>query len=157
MKYAAKTTVTVEQTRNEIERTLKRYGADRFMYGWENSAAVVMFEISNRRVRFTLPLPPKSEFELTANYRQRRSTTAVEAAWEQACRQRWRALALSIKAKLETVESGIATFEEEFLARIVLPDNSTVWQFMHPQIETAYQQGDMPRMLPGIGETGREN
>lgn len=157
MRYAANTSVSVEQTRNEIEKTLKRYGADRFMYGWETNAAVVMFEIQNRRVRFTLPLPPKSDFKLTPRFRERRSAGKIEAAWEQACRQRWRALALSIKAKLETVESGIATFEEEFLARIVLPDNSTVWQFMHPQIETAYQQGEMPKMLPGLGETGRTN
>jgi hypothetical protein len=43
-------------------------------------------------------------------------------AWKQAYHQRWRALALAIKA----VESGIATFEEEFLAHIALPNGSTV-------------------------------
>ena len=35
--------------------------------------------------------------------------------WEQACRQRWRALALVIKAKLEAIDAEISTFEEEFL------------------------------------------
>lgn len=157
MRYAANTSVSVDQTRSEIEKMLKRYGAEKFMYGWEANAAVVAFQIRDRHVRFVLPLPPKSEFQFTPNLRNRRSAASVEAAHEQACRQRWRALALSIKAKLEAVESGIATFEEEFLARIVLPDNSTVWQFMHPQIEMAYQSGVMPKMLPGIGETGRAN
>lgn len=157
MKYAAKTGVSVDQTRTEIEKTLKRYGADKFMYGWESNAAVVAFQIQNRHVRFVLPLPPKSEYQFTPSLRNRRSAASVESAWDQACRQRWRALALSIKAKLEAVESGIATFEEEFLARIVLPDNSTVWQFMHPQIETAYEHGSMPKLLPGIGESGKVN
>jgi hypothetical protein len=72
---------------------------------------------------------------------------------EVARRQRWRALALAIKAKLEAVESGIATFEEEFMAYIVLPDGQTVGEFLSPQIEAAYSSGRMPPLLPGIGET----
>ena len=32
---------------------------------------------------------------------------------------------------------------------MVLPDNSTVAQFLLPQIEQAYLVGDMPNMLPG--------
>ena len=43
----------------------------------------------------------------------------------------------------------ITTFEEEFLSYIVLPDNSTVGEYMLPQIESAYQSDEMPRMLPG--------
>ena len=42
------------------------------------------------------------------------------------CRQRWRALNLAIKAKLEAVESGIVTFDQEFLAHIVGPSGQTV-------------------------------
>jgi hypothetical protein len=72
----------------------------------------------------------------------------VDAAWEQACRQRWRALALVVKAKLEAVECGISTFEEEFLAWMMLPDGSTVGDRMLPQLETAYRTGQMPPLLP---------
>ena len=32
-KYAAQTEVTSTRSRDEIERTLERYGADQFMYG----------------------------------------------------------------------------------------------------------------------------
>ena len=50
------------------------------------------------------------------------TAAAQQAAWEQVCRQRWRALLLIIRAKLEAVASGITTLENEFLANIVLPD-----------------------------------
>lgn len=79
----------------------------------------------------------------------RRTADAAEKAHQQAVRQRWRVLALIVKAKLEATETGIITFEEEFLSYIVLPDNSTVGEYMLPQIESAYQNGEMPRMLPG--------
>jgi hypothetical protein len=66
-----------------------------------------------------------------------------------ACRARWRALALVIKAKLEAVESGITTFEEEFLAHIVLPDGTTLGQWAAPRLAHVYDTGAMPPMLPG--------
>lgn len=56
-------------------------------------------------------------------------------------------MALVIKAKLEAVEAGIAAFEEEFLAHIVLPNGSTVGQFMMPQIAAVYETGRMPPLL----------
>jgi len=55
-----------------------------------------------------------------------------------------------IKAKLEAVEAGIAVFEDEFMANIVLPNGSTVSQFMLPQIAQAYESGNMPNMLPDL-------
>jgi hypothetical protein len=156
MKYASQTEVSSERSRAEIERTVTRYGASGFSYGWQDGQAAVSFIIRNRRVRFIVPLPKQADFRMTANLRSR-TEKAAQAAWEQACRQRWRALLLAIKAKLEAVESQIATFEEEFLAYIVLPDNTTVGQFMAPQIEAAYSEGRMPLLLPGIGETSATN
>src|SRR5262245_44396717 len=82
------------------------------------------------------------------------SPDAAFKEWEQACRQRWRALALAIKAKLEAVESGIATFEEEFLAYVVMPDGQTVGQHVLPNVERAYSTGQMPPLLSAIGGTG---
>ena len=156
-RYAASTDVPADRSRAEIERTLQRYGADQFMYGWDGARAVIGFRMADRQVRFDLPLPDRNadEFTLTPTGRDR-SPAQAHTAWEQACRQRWRALALVVKAKLEAVEAGIATFEEEFLAHIMLPDGSTVGRFMAPQIARAYSTGTMPAMLPALG-TGSDD
>ena len=76
-----------------------------------------------------------------------RTETAAFAEWQQACRQRWRALALVIKAKLEAVETGIATFEQEFLAYIVLPNGQSVGDTAIPAIEAAAAGKDLPPLL----------
>jgi hypothetical protein len=148
-KYAESTSVSSEKSRMEIEKTLNRYGAGGFIYGWQGNSAVVAFEMSNRRIKFILPLPDKTSREIThtAGRGFKRSPEDAQNAWEQAGRQRWRALALAIKAKLEAVESGIATFEEEFMAHIVLPSGQTVGAWMAPQIESAYQNKKMPPLL----------
>lgn len=153
-RYAEATTVASQQSRAEIERTLRRYGADAFMYFEEPGRAAIAFRARGRHIRFLLPMPePQSrEFVYTPVRRQRRSSEAQREAYEQATRQRWRALALVIKAKLEAVAAGISLFEDEFLANIVLPDGSTVGDFMRPQIESAYDSGRMPPLLPWYGE-----
>lgn len=138
--YAADTKVPVGQSRSEIERTLTRYGADAFMFGQDPPRAVVQFRAHDRYVRFELRLP-------TGRH------GGEEALWSQAKldqeeRRRWRALLLVIKSKLEAVETGIETFEEAFMPQIVLPDQRTVSSFMLPQIERAYETGEMPPMLP---------
>ncbi len=146
-RYAENTAVSADKSRAEIERTLIRYGADQFMYGWEDTRAVIGFRLSNRMIRIVVPMPEPQEFRLTKVRRERRDGDAMHREWEKATRQRWRALVLVIKAKLEAVESNITTIEEEFMAHIVLPDGQTVGQFMVPQIETAYEMGKMPSLL----------
>lgn len=148
--YASKTQVPSDRSRAEIERILKRYGAESFGYGWEADQAVIVFRANERQVKFVLPLPEpnETEFVYTANNRPR-SAASSEAVYEQAVRQRWRALALVIKAKLEAVETGIVDFEEEFLAHIMLPDGRTTGEWLRPQIVEAYETGDMPTILPG--------
>lgn len=150
--YAADTQVSSEKSRAEIERTLRRYGATRFGYAWEEGSAVIVFEAQGRRVRFLLPMPdPQArEFHFTPAQNRRRTPSAAEEAWEQACRQRWRALLLVIKAKLEAVEAGITEFEDEFLAHIVLPGGGTVGQEIRPKLALAYSTGKMPPMLPEL-------
>lgn len=162
-KYAVQTEVSTERSLAEIKSTVSRYGATKFMYFEEDVRAAVAFEISQRRVRFVLPLPDRKADEFVYarvnqhdSGRKLRDVGAQHDAWEQACRQRWRALALAIKAKLEAIESGIASFEQEFLAYIMLPDGQTVGDFVAPQIDESYRTGGMPKMLPGIGETGME-
>lgn len=155
-RYAADTSVSSEASRAEIERTLVRYNADQFMYGWDRTQAVIQFRMENRHIRFLLPMPDRDDdqFKLTPAKRYERSPEDQMKAWEQACRQRWRALALVVKAKLEAVESGITSFEDEFASFIVLPNGTTVGDWLHPQIAQAYDTGTMPNMLalgPGNG------
>lgn len=57
-----------------------------------------------------------------------------------------------MKAKLEATETGITSSEQEFLAHIVLPNDTTVGEYLLPQIEEAYLSSDMPRMLPGVAQ-----
>ena len=122
MTYARNTTVSAMRTRNEIEETLERYGADGFAYATQGNRATVIFAMENRRIRFVLELPDPEEFRYTNHSPPReRSARAQQEAHDQACRQRWRALLLVIKAKLEAVSAGISTLEAEFLANIVSP------------------------------------
>ena len=153
-RYAQSTSVSSEKSRAEIERTLARYGATGFLYGWNRGQAVVGFQMNERHIKFMLPMPDRDsdEFQKTPGRGQQRSEEAAQAAYEQAVRQRWRALALVIKAKLEAVESGITEFDDEFMAHIVLPDGQTVGQFMRPQIASAYETGDMPPLLGYAGD-----
>src|SRR5436190_8969040 len=99
-KYAADTSVSVEKSRAEIERTLQRWGAEQFMYGWNADQAVVGFIMRGRQLRFLLAMPDRNakEFLFTPARKTRRTDTQAYEAWEQACRQRWRALNLVIKA-----------------------------------------------------------
>lgn len=146
--YARDTSVSCDRTKAEIEATLRRYGADKFMSGWSEGQAAVQFQLKGKMVRFLLPVPNQAEEEFT-HYRHgsgrmiARTAEVAGSLWEQACRQRWRALALAIKAKLEAVACGITTFEEEFLAHIVVPGQGgkTVGQLMVARIDEAYATG----------------
>lgn len=152
-RYAENTEVSQEKSRAEIESTLRRYGADAFSYGWEEDRAVIAFRANGRHIKFELTMPVKDDPKFTDYYLGKvlyaRTESAAKQLWEKACRQRWRALALVVKAKLEAVESGISEFEEEFLAHIVLPDGSTVGSQVRPHIEKAYMSGQMPKLLLG--------
>ena len=151
-RYAENTTVASDASRAEIERTLSRYGASSFMYGWDRNQALIGFVADDRQVKFLLPLPDRAarEFTHTPTRGNQRSPAEAEKAYDQAVRQRWRALALVIKAKLEAVAAGITEFEDEFLAHIVLPDGTTAGEWMRPQIDEAYETGLMPTMLPQL-------
>ena len=48
--FAADTSVSVEKSRAEVERTLARYGATAFGYMTEPGRAVIMFEAHGRRI-----------------------------------------------------------------------------------------------------------
>lgn len=81
MGFAANSSVPVGRTQDEIKKTLTKYGATGFMFGHSQTAALVMFEINFRRVKFVLPVPKDTE-------------TREDAQLE---RTRWRCLLLAIK------------------------------------------------------------
>lgn len=146
--FASETEVSVEKSRAELETILTRYGANRFGYMTEPSRAIIGFTANNRTVRFTLPLPDRRDerFWNTPAGRRKRTETEAYRAWEQACRTAWRALCLCVKAKLEACESGITSFEAEFLAHFVLPNGQTFGEHVIPQLPEL-SKGQMPKLL----------
>lgn len=131
---------------------LTRYGATRTMFADdnENGAAVIQFDANNRSVRFKLTLPSKKDRSFLYDGRkQLRRPEKMLEAWEQACRAKWRALVLCIKAKFEAVAAGISIFEDEFLAQIVVSRTETVSDVVRPQIAAAYQ-GGLPEGISGL-------
>lgn len=152
MGFAEGTTVSVEKSRAEIEKLITRYGATSTAFMNAPGRAIVCFEASGRRIMFELKLPDITEKRFQRDGRGSPLTQPKKVErWEQACRQRWRALALVIKAKLEAVEAGITAFEDEFLAHIVMPDGQTVATHIKPRIAEAYAGGQMLALLPPPG------
>lgn len=147
MKYASETSVPVERSKAEIERILRRYGATGFLFGTSPGQAIIGFQTPKHRVRFNVPLPSLGDFERTTRGRRRRSKAEALRHFDKGTRQVWRAIALVLKAKLEATESGISTFEEEFLAWLLLPGGVTVGERILPEIGEIYERG-LPPLLP---------
>jgi hypothetical protein len=145
--YAKDTQVSVDRSKGEIERILQRYGAEKFMQGWDQEKAVIAFTYEGRTIQMKLPLPDKADFALTPGRQWERKPEDALKHWEQACRQSWRALALMIKAKLAGVESGIATMENEFLAYTLLPSGETIGENTQEAITKMIKTGTMPKLL----------
>ena len=74
-KYAENTTVSADRSRAEIEKTLSKYGADQFLYGWNGPEAMIGFRMNERFVRFTIPMPDKNDKEFTHSHSGRRRRT----------------------------------------------------------------------------------
>lgn len=135
-RYAEKTKVPVDQTRREIEALIVRYGADKFGSVTGRDGAQVMFEMSGkekgsgRLIRFSMTLIVGDDTRTKAEHRQR-----------------WRALLLCIKAKLESVAAGIESFDEAFMPHVVMPDGKTFAEHAKPFIEQAYLEAKMPPRL----------
>lgn len=149
MTYARTTTVDESKTKEDIERVLRRYGATSFVSGWDADRAMIGFTVRGRQVRFVMPMPDRQarEFTHTPERKTPRTKAAADKEFEQAVKSRWRSLYLVIKAKLEAVETGLVTFEEEFAMHTVLPSGRTVAEHVLPEIEQAYLTGVVRPML----------
>ena len=114
-RYASSTTVSVEKSQGELKRLLSRYGADGFMLAETRTKAGIQFVIDRRCVKFQLELPDREDFLHTPDRGLERSAATVRKLWEQACRQKWRALLLFVKATLEAVDEGVVDFDQAFM------------------------------------------
>lgn len=154
-RYAQNTQVPVERSQAELVALLKKHGAKSHAFGVSNGVARVMFEIDGRRVRFELKVPQAGDFTAKMPPQVKWKSSEFRDKWcraqaDQVERQRWRALILVVKAKLELIAEGMSTIESEFLAQIVLPDGRLVGDWLAPQIAAAYESGRMPPLLPGV-------
>lgn len=149
-RFAEGTRVPIETTRMELERVLRAYGADAVVIGWDGPTSTIAFRLRGRHVKYTIERPGRSE-SVVSSYPSGnpRPSHAIPEAIAAEHRRRWRALLLIVKAKLELVAGGDSDFEDEFLSRLMLPDGSTVREWLAPQIDQAYTTGRMPALMPG--------
>lgn len=133
--YAEDTSVPVERSQAEIEKMLRSHGAEKFMRGEDGNREVIACWLNRRQVMFELPLPDPAKFKSQERQAKRR-------------RAQWRALLLCIKAKFVAVESGVESFEDAFLAQIVVPTANgraeRVGRVAAAQIALAYEKGAVP-------------
>lgn len=106
---------------------------------------MIAFDMRDRRLKFTLPLPMIG----TKGWPKNTTDTKIKAER----RRRWRALLLVLKAKLEAVASDIVAFDVEFLPFIVMPNQhgTTVGEEVAPQLPEMLAGRPM-RPLLGTGE-----
>ncbi len=134
-RYAKNTSVPISRSKAQIEDTLIRYGIVEFGMGVSPRGDGILFNKDGRIYKINVPNPNREEY-------------ATDAKYEQARRQRWRILLLSIKAKLEEIEAGLISFDDQFLSYLALPDGSTVGDFMRlPENVKRLEQTKMPKLL----------
>ena len=146
MAYAETTTVPVEKSITEIIGLVKKAGAERVMQYDEPERFTIAFDLSGRHIRFGVALPQLDAVPAIRGDGRRRSNSEILAKRDAMQRQRARAVLLVIKAKLESVESEVETFEEAFLANIIMADGSTVYERVAQPIALEYSSG-LPEQL----------
>lgn len=129
-RFAEDTRVMVDTSRLQIEAMLKRAKATRIVHMDDPLEAVVAFMLADRAIRIEVPI--------------------AGGASAQDRRARWRALHMIIKAKLEAVAQNVTTVEQEFLAHVVMPSGQTVDEWLKPQLEIAFNHGEMPKLLSHV-------
>ena len=134
-RYAEGTTVDAGKSRGEIDTYLHRRGAAEFGFSVTPELFAIQFRIRERAVRFVISRP-------------KGGTPQKREAEE---RRLWRALLLVLKAKFEAIDSGITTFDREFLAHLVTAAGPTVGDVIAIQLERALAGEGAPLALPAGG------
>lgn len=153
MAYAEATKMSVEKSVAEIVTLVRKNAGSQIAQLDDDNRYVIAFTMADRQVRFTVVFDPVDHKRFQLDGRgSTRTAAARRDHWEQHRRQRMRAMLLVIKAKFESVESGVETFEQAFLANVVMPDKRTVHEHISESIALQYQtRGVQPLMLTGPG------
>lgn len=135
-KYAEGTQVPVSRSREEIERTLERFGAtaQMWMRDDEVGAVTVAFKRDGKMYKFSLRLPPLSAFKETPSHKWIRTAAAAKAAQDTETRRCFRSLANYLKAMLDAIDTGIIVAEEALLPYLMLPGGHTVYEQAQRQL-----------------------
>jgi hypothetical protein len=147
MAYAENTEIAIEKSMSEIVAMIRRAGAERIAQVEEPGIIAIRFFLRDRMLQFRVGLPVWTEMPEWNGRRERLEQPKRTSMAAQRGKQRARALMLVIKAKLESVESGVETFEEAFLPNIVMPDGKTVGEHTLPTITQAYADGRQPTLM----------
>ena len=160
-RYAAETEVPIAKSKAAIEALLMTHGATQYASGWDETHDKIQFQLFNQTIRFLLPRPDRNDRRFVRDRRgYTRTMAAQERAYDQANRQRWRALYLVIKAKLEAIQSGISIYEQEFLAYVVDPATDlTIGDMLVPQLQAGkgvpMLQASNPDWQSNVAPAGR--
>lgn len=141
MAYADRTEVPFERSVAEIVAMVKRAGAMQIGQMDDDGFYAIQFSLADRMIRFRLPLPSIEDMPKRDGRNSLLTNKQLIARLEQAKRSKARALMLVIKAKLESVEAGIETVEQAFLANVVMADGATVYDRISRPIALEYQSG----------------
>lgn len=133
-RYAEGTTVSVAQSRTEIEAFLIKQGVDQQSFSRDNTGRNrITFRYKGRFAQLDMQVDPHIH-----DQRKR----------EQAERETLRRILLVLKGKFELIAGGDTTFEREFLSDLLLPNGQTVHEAIRGHLATAYETGSMPLLLP---------
>lgn len=158
MSYAEGTTVPFEKSIAEIIGQVKKAGAQQIGQFEGQDQFAIQFVLDNRLIRFRLPFPTIDQMPVRNGNNVMLTNAQRRDRLDQRIRQRGRALRLVIKAKIESVESGIETIEQAFLAQVVMANGETVHERISGPIALEYQTGKLNAalgLLPPPGGSGQ--
>ncbi len=134
-RYAKNTSVPVARSKQKIEELLESYGIEESFMGRSPRGDGIGFRYEGKIYKMNVPTPNRKEFN-------------TENQFQQAIRQRWRILFMSMKMKFEEIDAGVISFEDQFLAQMSLPDGTTVADFMKlPENIARLEKTKMPNLL----------
>ena len=160
MTFAKGTKVAIETTDQQIKTMLRKAGATAYATFEDDNSAKIAFRLNDLNIRMTLAMPDRESEQFTRvrvnqhGGMAERSESAAERLWEQACRERWRALHLCVKAKLEAIAAGVETFEDAFLAHVQTDTGETIGERLRPDLK-GIVAGNAPLRLSGPSPSTR--
>lgn len=157
--YARGTEVSVERSQTELARLLDRAGCRKHSFSRDNDCGLswVVFVLEDRQYRIEVPQPTRADIRRRLDrgklpkgwlgWDEARRTEWVDRQVDQHAREAWRLIVLVTKAKLELVAAGFSSYQEQFLASLMLPDGALLGAAAAPAIAQAYESGSQPALF----------